>query len=301
MAHLGAHLGAHPRGEATGRSGLVRLLPLICLATLGPSCAEPADALRCPADRGCGFAQVSAGYAHTCALYGVIDGERGDYGQVLCWGHNPDGRLGFASGLGLSVTARPQLVPGIDDAVAVAAAGYHSCALRASGDVLCWGRNDHGEIGQQGPGSLVPTPVDAPATIKGFVSLVAGTQSGNLDGEPSPVGGVTCGVQDNGELHCWGVNQGGQLGGSAPSLQRPTRLDLEAEVAQVAIGQDFLCARTDSSDLICWGGPYSTLDAPTEIDVSGEVVEVVASQLSACMRLVDGSVACERVGGRRMA
>ena len=80
---------------------------------------------------------VSAGRAHSCAAL--------ESGAVYCWGDNEFGQLGRGS-FG-STFNTPQQVSGISDVHIVVAGGLHSCALTRSGNALCWGRNDVGQLG----------------------------------------------------------------------------------------------------------------------------------------------------------
>src|SRR5882724_961023 len=84
------------------------------------------------------FKMVAAGAKHTCALRPT--------GEVVCWGLNTSGQLGFGAP---SNWMPPGAVLGITNAVAIAAGGYHTCALIVGGTVLCWGNNRHGELGDE--------------------------------------------------------------------------------------------------------------------------------------------------------
>jgi len=80
--------------------------------------------------------QVSAGFAHVCAL-------RGD-GTVWCWGDDVNGQLGDGSVGGSRTT--PAQVVGLTDVEQISAGGTFTCALRADGDVWCWGGNRAGQL-----------------------------------------------------------------------------------------------------------------------------------------------------------
>lgn len=100
-----------------------------------------------------GVTAISARGYHVCAL--VSDG------GVMCWGLGSRGQLGIgayrwpAAGRFLTTPAR---VVGLSDVTAVAAGVFHTCALRPKGDVLCWGANESGQLGD-GTTNGSPTPV----------------------------------------------------------------------------------------------------------------------------------------------
>ncbi|MBX3258286.1 MAG: hypothetical protein KF782_01095 [Labilithrix sp.] len=100
--------------------------------------------------------QLAASSRHTCALRAS--------GAVACWGAGAFGQLGDGS-----TTSRPTPGPvvDLDDAVEIAGGltiqvGDHTCARRASGGVVCWGRNAFGELGDGSTSDrTAPTPVVA--------------------------------------------------------------------------------------------------------------------------------------------
>jgi alpha-tubulin suppressor-like RCC1 family protein len=87
-----------------------------------------------------GLTAIAPGVHHTCAL---------ESGRVLCWGHNPFDTLGVGPGLPDPVL-EPRPVIGLDDVgpiVQLASDYDFSCVLTESGEVYCWGANDHGQLG----------------------------------------------------------------------------------------------------------------------------------------------------------
>lgn len=91
----------------------------------------------------------------------------------------------------------PVEVEGLGDTESIAVGLDFACALRANGQVYCWGDNTYGQLG-------------------------SGSQSDRDD--PSPVAGIhdatdvwvgsrnACVRSSDGRVLCWGNNQGGQLG-----------------------------------------------------------------------------------------
>ena len=101
--------------------------------------------------------QLSAGCEHTLALTST--------GQVLAWGFNLDGELGNDSTQDSDVPVMAQLPQGTT-ATEVSAGCFHSLALTSTGQVLAWGRNDDGELGNASTvSSGVPVQVNLPAGV----------------------------------------------------------------------------------------------------------------------------------------
>ncbi len=152
-------------------------------------------------------AQVSAGASHTCAL-------DGDDGEVWCWGANDEGQLGDGTTTGRLRPVRVDMTELGEElgesrvAVAIAAGGFHTCALFAGGHVACWGSSRYGQAGRFG--ASVRTPRRIP-----FEQPVEVLDAGLLH---------TCALSA-GEIYCWGA--GPQLGRSGVAdSSRPVRVAL---------------------------------------------------------------------------
>lgn len=134
-----------------------------------------------------GVQAIAGNYYHTCALT--------TSGGVKCWGINTFGQLGD----GTTIDQGPSVdVIGLANGVQAISVGYeHSCALMQGGDVMCWGANNRGQLGN---GSTA----DAPTPQRTF--HLSGTAQAISAGFAH-----TCAIT-NGSLKCWGDNTGGQLG-----------------------------------------------------------------------------------------
>ena len=82
---------------------------------------------------------VSAGNNHACVLH--------ETGEVSCWGDNTLGELGTADHIPDDFTGTPLKVVGIEDVQAISAGSFHTCVIRESGAVTCWGWDDQGQLG----------------------------------------------------------------------------------------------------------------------------------------------------------
>ena len=132
--------------------------------------------------------QIEAGGTLSCAL-------RRD-GTVACWGSNAFGGLGQGS-VSYGDNPAPLQVRGLTDAVQIAAGGWYACAVRASGQPVCWGDNVSGQLGDgTSVQRTLPTPVIGLSEI---VDVVTGYSH-------------TCSRSRTRQVSCWGENSDGQLG-----------------------------------------------------------------------------------------
>lgn len=161
-------------------------------------------------------------------------------GEMRCWGWNDSGQVG--SGGTASKYETPQVVSGITNAVAVAAANAHACALLSDGSVRCWGWNGRGELGLGFTSGARSTPQIVPG-LAGVTSISAGS---------APAAGHTCAVAA-GVLQCWGWNSQGQLGvGDVSDRLAPASVSV-GPVRSVFRGAAHTLAILDDGTLRAWG------------------------------------------------
>jgi hypothetical protein len=138
---------------------------------------------------------------HVCAISGTR--------ELYCWGYNNNGQIGDGTH-----TDRPTPVPvslgapagPIGDALDVALGFESTCAVRFDGAVLCWGDNDHGQLGDG-----THTTRDTPALVN------YEEQAGVV--QPFMQGLGVFGTSNSGAcalsqqtVFCWGANDLGELG-----------------------------------------------------------------------------------------
>ncbi|MBI4943854.1 MAG: hypothetical protein HY830_24185 [Actinobacteria bacterium] len=226
--------------------------------------AAPASAL--PA----GWAQVSAGDAHTCAV--------GTDRSLWCWGANDHGQLGIGTQVDSAVPVR------VNGSWRSVSAGWsHTCALSAAGTRYCWGYNGSSNLGlgdqadRLAPRRVVGEPGWSSISVGN--ALGCGVRADGLGacwGRGTPGGQATlpvlvgkqtwrslsaqsdndhvCGVTTAGVRFCWGVNAQGQLGlGDTVSRSAPTRVVGEGTWASVAAGGYHTCGIRSTGALQCWG------------------------------------------------
>lgn len=86
------------------------------------------------------FRSVSAGGGHSCGIT--------TEGAAYCWGRNASGQLGNGGGGNREDSrATPAAVAGGLTFRSVSAGLDHTCGVVTSGEVYCWGLNDHAQLG----------------------------------------------------------------------------------------------------------------------------------------------------------
>jgi alpha-tubulin suppressor-like RCC1 family protein len=194
-------------------------------------------------------------------------------GQVLAWGYNPNGQLGNGTTTNSS-TPVPVSLPSGTTATAIAGGYLHSLALTSSGQVLAWGDNS---VGQLGNGTITNS------TIPVQVSLPAGTIATALSSGRYHSLALTSTHQ----VLAWGDNNHGQLGnGGAASSTTPVQVSLPPGTAVTAIagGSFQSLALTSAGQVLAWGlnatgqlGNGTTTDSSTPVLASMPTATAIAS------------------------
>ena len=244
---------------------------------------------------------VSAGWGHTCAL--INDG------SMRCWGNDCNGELGDGvvnpdCSVTNVISAKPVKVLNITQATAIAAGGYHTCAIITNGGVKCWGYNGYGQLGD-GTQSDSSVPVDV-FGISSATAIVAGTYH-------------TCAILADSSVRCWGENSSYELGngGSADSpipvtvqtdhANPPSLLKQVTSIASNTYTRTgtHTCAMVSGGTMYCWGpdgygqlGDQTTIDSDIALRVAGiQAASISAGNSQSCAMLSDGSVHCWGYGG----
>jgi alpha-tubulin suppressor-like RCC1 family protein len=170
---------------------------------------------------------LAAGGGHGCAL-----DNQGGPTTLVCWGDNSSHQVNPSNNPcvpppttwtapGAAIVTIPNGVMWAQNQThpqTVAAGGQHTCAIEeASGNVgtlYCWGSNYEAELGDGNDATLY---VNAPhvASSKLWKEVTTGEFH-------------TCGLDDSGDVYCWGLNQRGEVGNGdqfpayAPSAQAIT-------------------------------------------------------------------------------
>ena len=139
-----------------------------------------------------------------------------------------------------SPTDTPTPVPPGEKFVAISSGGYHTCALRANGEPVCWGA---------APGE--PSPV---------IGSVAFGQASPPEGErfTSISSGMfhTCGLREDGTPVCWGAEEGDSTGGrggySLIGFDQSSPPEGEVFVS-INSGGFHTCGLREDGSVICWG------------------------------------------------
>lgn len=166
------------------------------------------------------FSQVAAGTSHACAVTG--DGDAHCWGaRAFNWGQLGDGEV--------QVEGSPTPVPvqgghqwsSLHLPVGNSILSGFTCGVTTSGAVHCWGSNRDGQLGSEGAGEVCDldrefpcTGTPLPVAVPEAREVAAGT-------------GFACSLGTDDTVHCWGLNDRGQLGdGTTTSRAEPRPVSL---------------------------------------------------------------------------
>ena len=217
-----------------------------------------------------GMVEVSAGAWSTCSLK--------ENGEIWCWGGGEFGQLGTGTDVCLdngvtacnSATNHPPTkisLPLGKTAVSLSDANQgHFCAILDTGEGLCWGWNNAGQLGD---GTICtggqawdsnnnnPTPTGCNANNGRYTPVLV--DDSNFPANYSIISISTgmahsCAILDNNDLYCWGQSWMGRLGiGSDANGEYPTPQYVDSGVIAVSTGNEHSCALYENQIVKCWG------------------------------------------------
>lgn len=199
----------------------------------------------------------SLGTRHACAI--LSDG------SVRCWGDNSYGQLGTEAIE--NFTSVPQAV--VDEtgqplhgAVEIALGSNQTCVRMEDATMRCWGRGDHGRLG------------DGSAESRAYAAPVMSAPGQVLQGVTQITAGLdfTCARLQDGTARCWGRGEMGRLGNGDIAEQAypvPVHGDAQGTPLQDVVkvvssaNAEFACAIVDGPQEdrvpMCWGNAYTDL------------------------------------------
>jgi alpha-tubulin suppressor-like RCC1 family protein len=157
---------------------------------------------------------LAVGKRHACAIDLV--------GDLYCWGNDDHGQLGLA-GRG---SFQPEATR-VDSPVQfreVAVGDAHSCALTMANELLCWGSNEQGQLGQGDPEL---DELSSPTRVlhsRHWLRLALGPEQ-------------SCAIDEMSELYCWGHWQAG----NEKNAWAPHAWFAKLCMREVATSSDFAC------------------------------------------------------------
>jgi len=239
------------------------------------------------------------------------------------WPHHPHARLlGFLSSWVLAgFGAEPE--PTIDASPTMQATGTNepeavsihvslgrgtTCLTAPTGELECWGRNDHGQLGR---GNRETLGDDETPDSFGFVDFPGVVAETHTNGEQ------TFARTLDGRIHAWGANRAYELGllhtielgddETPASATVTTEVQIGGVAAELAVGDGFACVRLDDGGVRCWGTndfgqlgqghtePIGDDEAPRAVPtiaLGAPAVDITAGAQHACALLEGGSVRC---------
>lgn len=168
-------------------------------------------------------------------------------GQILAWGDNRIGQLGIGpTHPGQIATPMPVRLPSGSRAVSVQPGCDHVVAALSTGKVVAWGRDDHGQLGDNDPDLTAksrPVAVDLPGNLR-FTAACAGFD-------------YSMALSATGRVWAWGNNEHGQLGNGTTEFEDhtpvPVKLPAGLRVTAISCGGGHTLALTSAGRVLAWG------------------------------------------------
>lgn len=148
-----------------------------------------------------------------------------------------------AGGPAIDAALPPDAPPArpVTTATKIVVGDHASCALMTDATLRCWGRNDHGQLGN---GTLTDAATPVMPNLRGVKDVVMGSAH-------------VCALLDDESITCWGrINYGNK-----EDLLKPTAAPGVARAKRMFAVGSASCATLHDASLVCWG----------DIDVKGHL------------------------------
>ena len=269
--------GATPFACALGASGSAQCWGVNDYGEIGDGTAGNHRAPT-PVRVGEALVSISAGESVACGL--ARDG------RAFCWGLNEDGQLGVGDSavhrFPVAVRTRFRFRQ-----LSVGAAGG-ACGVLLDSRLLCWGRNDGGQLGTADDKSVLTPRVPTMVAAERFSAVSVGNA-------------FTCGLTTDAHVLCWGG--GAEVLGSAPLVVALVEVVLPRgeQVVSVSNGFKSSCLLTQSHHVYCSGsnvnGAFGRPQAPATAHGWNRLesdAEYTALSLGVfgCAATLDGALDC---------
>jgi alpha-tubulin suppressor-like RCC1 family protein len=233
---------------------------------------------------------LAASDSATCALQG---------GSVFCTGSSGSyalGNNGAATALGVPVRAARASGAALTGVTQLAGGGYSSCALTTN-EILCWGRNDYGQLNDGtvtdrfGATPMLAFPGQALPTSLAFNSV------------------HSCAAFADGKARCWGYNGRNRVGVGADGIRGASDVQGVSNAKSVTAGAYHSCVLRTDGTVACWGlneagelgngAARGAPDSAVPVNVVGTSTarEIASGGTTSCALLNDGHLRCWGTNG----
>ncbi|MFO0615672.1 MAG: hypothetical protein U0414_23965 [Polyangiaceae bacterium] len=241
-----------------------------------PKLEQPIDTKGSAVELAGSVRSLSVGWGHTCAST--------EDGAAWCWGANGTAQIDGVPDPSGKAVETPRRVGGVAAATTIAAGGCSTCAIVTGGEVVCWGCNGKGELGN---GSYLefgePSPVIG---VRGAVGITVGSA-------------FACARSERG-VRCWGADARASVGWPGTEGARDVAAgDGEAcvvladgsvicgvpgcaatiegihDATAIGVGSRRACALRAGGRVSCWGERRNGALGDGELDFVREPVRVL--------------------------